>query len=89
CLAQLAGYPCCKKGNTKVYHQDENGDWGYDFKANEWCGITPFDGRKDDDNCWSEILGYPCCKGCTVYEIDDDGKWGYENNSWCGTQSYC
>eukprot|EP00833_Pecoramyces_ruminatium_P006557 jgi/Orpsp1_1/1180589/evm.model.c7180000074007.1 len=89
CLAQMAGYPCCKEGNTKVYYQDKDGDWGYDFKANEWCGITPFDGRKDDEVCWSEILGYPCCKGCIVYEIDEDGKWGYENNSWCGIQSYC
>jgi len=89
CLAEMIGYPCCEEGNTTVYDQDENGDWGYDIDAEEWCGITPYDGRKDDEVCWSEPLGYPCCKGCIVYETDDDGKWGYENNTWCGTQSYC
>jgi len=36
------------------------------------------------NSCWSEKLGYPCCKGCTVYETDSDGQWGIENNSWCG-----
>ncbi|ORX77409.1 hypothetical protein BCR32DRAFT_223424, partial [Anaeromyces robustus] len=90
CLAEKIGYPCCKEGNTKVYAHDANGDWGYDFKAKEWCGITPYDGRIDDEVCWSEPLGYPCCKkSCIVYEIDNDGKWGYEDNTWCGIQSYC
>jgi len=89
CLAEMVGYPCCEEDNTEVYDHDENGDWGYDFDAEEWCGITPYDGRKDDEVCWSEPLGYPCCKGCIVYETDDDGKWGYEDDSWCGTQSYC
>jgi len=35
--------------------------------------------------CWSESLGYPCCKANgPVYFTDSDGKWGIENNDWCG-----
>ncbi|ORY64532.1 Metallo-dependent phosphatase [Neocallimastix californiae] len=40
---------------------------------------------EDDNKCWSNFLGYPCCK-----KTDDiiynavKGSWGYENNSWCG-----
>jgi len=89
CIAEILGYPCCAEGNTHVYYQDVDGDWGYNFEAAEWCGITPYDGRKDDEVCWSQSLGYPCCKSCYVYETDDDGSWGYEGESWCGTQSYC
>jgi len=88
CLAELLGYPCCEEGNTDVYDQDANGEWGYDFYQDEWCGLTPYDGRKDDEECWSEKYGYPCCKGCTVELSDKIGKWGYEKN-WCGIQSYC
>eukprot|EP00833_Pecoramyces_ruminatium_P005055 jgi/Orpsp1_1/1179087/evm.model.c7180000067865.1 len=28
--------------------------------------------------------GYPCCKDCTVYFEDESGKWGVENENWCG-----
>jgi GH35 family endo-1,4-beta-xylanase len=37
--------------------------------------------------CWSERLGYRCCTSTyeVVYE-DGDGKWGVENNDWCGIQ---
>jgi len=38
------------------------------------------------DTCWSLRLGYPCCSGETpevVYE-DGDGRWGVENDQWCG-----
>jgi len=91
CLAQMDGYPCCEEGNTVVYESSANGDWGYDFYANEWCGLTPYDGRKDDEVCWSESYGYPCCKGCIIYANDKYGKWGYdfEKDTWCGIQSYC
>jgi len=34
------GYSCCKKENTKVYYNDEDGDWGFDFEKNEWCGLA-------------------------------------------------
>ena len=37
--------------------------------------------------CFSERLGYPCCKGNTVVYTDNDGKWGVENNNWCGIGS--
>eukprot|EP00833_Pecoramyces_ruminatium_P014954 jgi/Orpsp1_1/1188986/evm.model.d7180000068673.1 len=35
--------------------------------------------------CWSEALGYSCCKEkCKVHAVDKDGKWGVENHQWCG-----
>jgi len=91
CVAELLGYPCCSSNNTQVYLTDSDGDWGYDFDNKKWCGITPYDENiyKEDEVCWSEALGYDCCKGCKVYYIDSDGDWGYESSQWCGIQSYC
>jgi len=40
-------------------------------------------------NCWSQKLGYPCCKGNEVVYTDADGDWGYENNNWCGIDKSC
>jgi endo-1,4-beta-xylanase len=40
-------------------------------------------------SCWSASLGYPCCKSCSVYYSDNDGKWGIENDNWCGILSSC
>jgi len=93
-LAELDGYSCCPQdGTTKypVYEQDDFGDWSYDFKTKKWCGLTPYTGVPipSDKNCWAKELGYPCCKGCIVYEVDDIGSWGYESHSWCGIQTYC
>jgi len=36
--------------------------------------------------CWSDKLGYPCCSAgnSVVYYTDADGKWGVENDNWCG-----
>eukprot|EP00833_Pecoramyces_ruminatium_P003449 jgi/Orpsp1_1/1177481/evm.model.c7180000061604.1 len=34
--------------------------------------------------CFSEPMGYPCCKGNDVAYTDGDGKWGVENGDWCG-----
>ena len=34
--------------------------------------------------CWANSLGYNCCKSCNVVYEDADGKWGTENNDWCG-----
>jgi len=35
--------------------------------------------------CFSEKLGYPCCKSTNeVVYTDSDGKWGVENGDWCG-----
>jgi len=37
------------------------------------------------DRCFSASLGYPCCQQTTeVVYVDQDGEWGYENNTWCG-----
>ncbi|ORX75847.1 hypothetical protein BCR32DRAFT_329626 [Anaeromyces robustus] len=40
--------------------------------------------------CWSVGLGYSCCKSCiaAVY-TDNDGKWGVENDKWCGIPTSC
>jgi len=89
CLAELAGYPCCAKGIKKVYEKDAYGEWSYDFAKKQWCGLTPYEERAAEELCWSEIYGYPCCKGCYVFESDDEGQWGYEDNQWCGIQPYC
>lgn len=94
CMAELDGYSCCPQDSTTkypVYEQDEYGDWSYDFQTKKWCGLTPYNEVPipSDKNCWSEELGYPCCKGCVVYEVDNIGSWGYESHSWCGIQTYC
>jgi len=92
CWAEYVGeHPCCSADNTLVYDHDANGYWGFDFAKNEWCGISPFIEEANVETCWSEALGYPCCKGCDVYETDEDGQWGYDfiENQWCGIQSYC
>jgi len=90
CMSELIGYPCCSPKLTKVYSNDEYGDWGYDFSKKEWCGLTPFKDLANEEDCWSEELGYPCCKTCSkVYEVDDSGSWGYEFNKWCGMPSIC
>lgn len=35
-----------------------------------------------------KILGYPCCKNTKeVITTDENGKWGFENNNWCGINS--
>lgn len=41
------------------------------------------------DSCWSTTLGYQCCNGCNVVYTDNDGKWGVENNQWCGISNNC
>nr|AWI67013.1 Carboxyl esterase family 15 [Piromyces sp.] len=36
-------------------------------------------------SCWATKLGYPCCKSTKiVVETDANGRWGLENNNWCG-----
>jgi len=88
CWAELVNYPCCPDEVTDVYDHDDYGDWGYDFTKKEWCGLTPYEWEGEDD-CWSEKLGYSCCKGCKVYDVDSDGSWGYELDHWCGIPSSC
>jgi len=89
CWAEyIGGYDCCRP-YFPVTLTDENGEWGFNFKTGEWCGITPYIDTSKAGPCWSKSLGYSCCKGCTVYEVDADGSWGYEDDEWCGVQSYC
>ncbi|OUM66602.1 Non-catalytic module family DOC2 [Piromyces sp. E2] len=40
----------------------------------------------DDSKCWSKKLGYDCCrqKMIDVALTDKDGKWGIEDNKYCG-----
>jgi len=40
----------------------------------------------EPETCWSEKLGFPCCPAnrCKVYYTDNDGKWGFTQNNWCG-----
>ncbi|KAG4097105.1 coth-domain-containing protein [Neocallimastix lanati (nom. inval.)] len=47
--------------------------------------------QSSSDECWSDVLGYSCCKkNCYVYYTDKDGKWGVEDNQWCGIiESVC
>ncbi|ORY20692.1 hypothetical protein LY90DRAFT_433303, partial [Neocallimastix californiae] len=87
CWSEIYGYPCCSSKVKTVYAQDEYGDWGYDFTKNEWCGLAKHEDSSkqgESEECWSEIYGYPCCKGCRIYETDSNGSWGYEFNEWCG-----
>jgi len=49
----------------------------------------PIDPSKVPDavtDCWSVKLGYDCCTNPNAKEYwsDSNGKWGYENDSWCG-----
>ncbi|OUM64944.1 Non-catalytic module family DOC2 [Piromyces sp. E2] len=91
CWVAQFGYSCCNKNIKTVYHVDEEGEWGFNFKTQEWCGITPYAEKQNDEKCWSKTYGYPCCKTCYVYEEDEYGKWGYDfnENTWCGIQSFC
>eukprot|EP00833_Pecoramyces_ruminatium_P003576 jgi/Orpsp1_1/1177608/evm.model.c7180000062124.1 len=86
CFSEIIGYSCCPPNVTIIYATDEYGDWGYDFSKKEWCGLTKYNvsSNENSEECWSEELGYPCCKGCKIYETDSDGSWGYESNHWCG-----
>ena len=36
--------------------------------------------------CWAKELGYECCSdnNTKVIVTDKDGKWGIENQKWCG-----
>jgi len=72
-------YDYCKETCKEVYEDDYK--WG--IENNEWCIIPK------SCSCWSEPLGYPCCKGCTIVVTDESGDWGVEGNEWCGISSSC
>ncbi|OUM65264.1 Non-catalytic module family DOC2 [Piromyces sp. E2] len=100
CWVSIHGYPCCE-GNAlnKVYAEDGDGKWGFDFNKKEWCGISSYEEISNQyitqsknsasTECWSLKQGYSCCIGCTAYSVTDEGSWGIENNKWCGIPAYC
>jgi len=92
CLGELLNYPCCEPRVTDIYEIDNYGEWSYDFDLMQWCSLTPFNGTViPDPDCWSEPLGYRCCRDCHVYYTDALGHWGYDFRAkeWCGRPSYC
>jgi len=46
--------------------------------------ILVFIGKASASCAHASKDGYPCCKSCTVAYTDNSGKWGYENDDWCG-----
>ncbi|OUM64064.1 family 3 glycoside hydrolase, partial [Piromyces sp. E2] len=77
------GYKCCSKANAKVKYTDSTGNWG--VENGEWCFIKKQDEQPHQSSeCFSTVLGYPCCKGDKVVYTDKNGQWGVENNQWCG-----
>ncbi|ORX45752.1 L domain-like protein [Piromyces finnis] len=100
CWVSVHGYPCCEgESLEKVYAEDVDGKWGYDFVKKTWCGISTYSeiskkysvlsNAAANNGCWSLKEGYNCCIGCAVYAITDEGSWGVENGKWCGIPSYC
>ncbi|ORX33473.1 hypothetical protein BCR36DRAFT_314361, partial [Piromyces finnis] len=71
------GYNCCPLEVSTVFYTDSYGNWSYNYKLKEWCGLTPYYKIVEEKDCWSEELGYACCKKtCTIFEIDENGEWG-------------
>jgi len=98
CWASIHGYPCCEgKALNKVYVEDVDGKWGFDFKTKSWCGISSYseinaiyeNKASSEKDCWSHKEGYSCCIGCTVFAETESGSWGVEHNKWCGIPRFC
>lgn len=82
------GYPCCILADTSVSTSDKDGQWG--LEAGEWCLITD-EFQYMSEACWSEPLGYPCCKNrkTKIKSTESNGReWGIEHGQWCGITSY-
>ncbi|KAL6613467.1 coth protein-domain-containing protein, partial [Neocallimastix sp. 'constans'] len=88
CQAETIGYSCCPSNVKLTLFRDENGSWGYDFKNKRWCGLSPYIDHSNDE-CWSEKLGYKCCKKCFTWYVDKNGKWGFEYFKKCGIPKSC
>ncbi|ORX75060.1 cellulase Cel9A precursor [Anaeromyces robustus] len=98
---QMCGlYPCCK--NCEVIYTDEDDGTQYGLDKIEWCIIdkTVCKSKQDPQpepepepepevSCTGMNLGYPCCDDCNVVYTDHDGKWGVQNDDWCGIKSTC
>ncbi|ORX78865.1 hypothetical protein BCR32DRAFT_206393 [Anaeromyces robustus] len=78
CFSVNLGFKCCSGCN--VIYTDNDGDWG--VENDQWCGIPD---ECKSNQCWSEKLGYQCCKSTKdIVFTDNDGNWGIENGNWCG-----
>ena len=88
-----AGYPCCSLEITEIIYTDEEGNWG--SENNDWCLITDSTTSitttttttttvEPTSDCYIKT-GYPCCssENAEVYQTDENGNWGYENDHWC------
>ncbi|KAG4093432.1 ricin B-like lectins [Neocallimastix lanati (nom. inval.)] len=63
--------------------------WTNEMKDNQKWIFEKADGEEEAE-CWSTALGYPCCSGCqSPITEDSDGKWGIEDNDWCGIYPSC
>ncbi|ORX42742.1 Arabinanase/levansucrase/invertase [Piromyces finnis] len=64
--------------------------WTSEGRANQLWAFEKADDVSEEEVCWSEPLGYPCCTGCAYsWYSDDDGEWGVENDDWCGIYKSC
>ncbi|ORX55930.1 hypothetical protein BCR36DRAFT_174203 [Piromyces finnis] len=86
-VALCGEYPCCSSENAEIVYTDSEGDWG--LEKGDWCLIKKNENNNNEDACWSEAIGYPCCKGCEAISNDESGAWGVENNEWCGIPDSC
>ena len=59
------------------------------FEATGAPSSSDNNNNQNANSCWSSALGYPCCQSCNVVYQDNDGKWGVENDNWCGIKSTC
>jgi len=63
------GYEVCSP-NTKVVYANNEGIFGEE--DGNWCAIL----KKDINECWSILHGYPCCSS----NAKINGAWGIEEN---------
>jgi len=80
--------------NICQWDNGERGNQTWTFESTTGSSSSASGGNQNNGSeqvaCWSTGLGYNCCKSCiaVAYE-DNDGKWGVENNKWCGIPSNC
>ncbi|ORX59151.1 hypothetical protein BCR36DRAFT_579777 [Piromyces finnis] len=78
--------------NICQWENGERGNQTWTFELVSGTGSQNNNNQSSSNQvaCWSTGLGYNCCKSCVdVAYIDNDGKWGVENNKWCGIPSNC
>ncbi|ORX55228.1 hypothetical protein BCR36DRAFT_581274 [Piromyces finnis] len=77
--------------NNNNNNQWNNNNNQWNNNNNQWNNNNNQNNLWNDaSDCWSDVLGYSCCNGCSVVYTDKDGKWGVEHGQWCGIkQSIC